>query len=128
MYSLLNKLSGYIYFYKSKNFISYTFVACFPNRQKPSVYPLDYWRRKFYKNMWYFNLAKGERNALYSLRDDTSITIKEDDKGSDAVICVREDYLAESKKQLADKEVYEELRRHVEGPLDKVNKKGHEEN
>ena len=38
MYSVLNTLSEYTYFYISKNITSYTFVACFKNRRKPSVY------------------------------------------------------------------------------------------
>ena len=51
MYSVLNKLSEYIYFYISKNitlytFVAclsknitlYTFVACFLNPRQPSVY------------------------------------------------------------------------------------------
>ena len=58
------------------------------------------------KNL-FSNLTKGERNALYSLRDNTSIVIKEVDKESDAVVWDREDYLAEAKKQLDDKEVYQ---------------------
>ena len=71
----------------------------------------------------YSNLTKGERNALYSLRDDTSIIIKETDKGSGVVIWGREDYLAEAKKQLDDKEVYQELRGDVESRLEKIVKK-----
>ena len=39
----------------------------------------------FDKKTSYSNLTKGERNVLYSLRDDTSIIFKEADKGSDAV-------------------------------------------
>ena len=35
---LLNKLSEYVYFYISENITSYTFVACFQNHRKPSVY------------------------------------------------------------------------------------------
>ena len=58
------------------------------------------------KNL-FSNLTKGERNALYSLRDNTSIVIKEVDKESDVVVWDREDYLAEAKKQLDDKEVYQ---------------------
>ena len=50
-------------------------------------------------------MTKGERNARYSLRDNTSIIIKEDDKGSGAVVWDRDYYLAEAKKQLDDKEV-----------------------
>ena len=43
------------------------------------------------KKISYSNLTKGERNALYSLRDDTSIIIKEVDKGSGVVVWDRED-------------------------------------
>ena len=39
----------------------------------------------------YSNLTKGERNALYLLRDDPSIIIKEADKGSAVVVWDRED-------------------------------------
>ena len=35
MYSVLDTLSEYTYFYLSKNITSYTFVACFENRWKP---------------------------------------------------------------------------------------------
>ena len=62
-------------------------------------------------------MTKGERNALYSLRDDTSIIIKEADKGSGVVVWDRDDYLAEAKKQLDAKEFYQELKGDVEGPL-----------
>ena len=54
-------------------------------------------------NINYSNLTKEERKALYSLRDDTSIVIKEADKGSAVVVWDREDYLAEAEKQLDDK-------------------------
>ena len=39
MYSVLKIRSEYRYFYISKNNTACTFVACFYNRQKPSVYP-----------------------------------------------------------------------------------------
>ena len=65
----------------------------------------------------------GKRNAPYSLRDDTSISIKEADKGSGVVVWDKEDYLVEVKKQLDDKDVYQELRGDVEGPLEKIIKK-----
>ena len=42
------------------------------------------------KNISYSNLTTGERNALYPLRDDTSIIIKEADKGSGVVVWDRE--------------------------------------
>ena len=56
------------------------------------------------KKISYSNLSKGERNALYSLRDYISIIIKEADKRSGVVVWARKDYLAEAKKQLDDKE------------------------
>ena len=55
------------------------------------------------------NLTKEERLVLNSSRDDTSIIIKEADKGSVVVVWDREDYLKEAEKQLGDKETYEEL-------------------
>ena len=57
----------------------------------------------------YNNLTKEERDALYSLRDDSSIIIKGADKGSVVVVWDREDYLKEAYKQLEDREVYEEV-------------------
>ena len=57
----------------------------------------------------YNNLTKEERDALYSLRDDSTIIIKGADKGSVVVVRGREDYLKEAYKQLEDKEVYEEV-------------------
>ena len=36
--------------------------------------------------MSFSNLTKGERNAFYLLRDDSSIIIKEADKGSVVVV------------------------------------------
>ena len=67
-------------------------------------------------------MTKRGRNALYSLRDDTSIIIKVADKGSGVVVWDREDYLAEVKKQVNDKKVYQKLRRDVEGPVEKITK------
>ena len=57
-------------------------------------------------NINYSNLTKEERKALYSLTDDTSIVIKEADKGSAVVVWDLEDYLAEAENQLDDKNVY----------------------
>ena len=57
----------------------------------------------------YNNLTKEERDALYSLRDDSSIVIKGADKGSVVVVWDREDYLKEAYKELEDREVYEEV-------------------
>ena len=41
MYSVLDTLSEYTYFYVSTNITSYTFAACFQNRRKPLVYPWE---------------------------------------------------------------------------------------
>ena len=68
----------------------------------------------------YSNLTKEERNAIYSLKDDTSIVIKEADKGSGIVVWDREDYLAEAQKQLSDKEVYQQIKGDIESPLIKI--------
>ena len=74
-------------------------------------------------NSKYSNLTKEERNAIYSLRDDNTIIIKEADKGSGIVVWDRKDYLAEAKKQLDDKEVYQEVRGDIESPLIKIIKR-----
>ena len=68
--------------------------------------------------MSYSNLTKEERNALYLLRDDPSIIIKEADKAS--VVWDREDCLRESNSQLSDKDVYQEVKGDAEGPLIKA--------
>ena len=68
----------------------------------------------------YSNLTKGRRNALYLLRDDPSIIIKEADKGSAVVVWDREAYLKKAKTQLTDKNVYREIKGDAEGPLMKV--------
>ena len=57
----------------------------------------------------YNNLTKEERDALYSLRDDSTIIIKSADKGSVVVVWDRENYLKEAYKQFEDREVYEEV-------------------
>ena len=57
----------------------------------------------------YNNFTKEERDALYSLRDDSTIIIKGADKGLVVVVWEREDYLKEAYKQLEDREVYEEV-------------------
>ena len=51
----------------------------------------------------YSNLTKGERNALYLLRDDPSIIIKEADKGSAVVVWDREDFSREANISLVTK-------------------------
>ena len=80
---------------------------------KEEIFSLD-------KKLSYSNLTKEERQAIYSLRDDTSIIIKEADKGSGIVVWDREDYLAEARTQLKDKYVYQELKGNIVGPLEKI--------
>ena len=66
------------------------------------------------------NLTKEERHALYSLRDDTSIVIRETDKGCGIVVWDREDYLAETRTQPKNKDVYQELKGNIQGPLERI--------
>ena len=65
----------------------------------------------------YFSLTKEECLAINSLRDNTSIIIKKVDKGSGIVVWNRKHYLKEAKKQLGDKETYEELSSDPVSPL-----------
>ena len=91
-------------------------IECYLSQLEEEILSLD-------KKISYSNLTQGERNALHTLRDDTSIITKEADEGSGVVVWDREDYLAEAKKQLDDKEVYQELRGDAESPLEKNIKK-----
>ena len=59
-------------------------------------------------NPTYNNLTREERSALRNLREDTSVVIKEADKGSAVVVWDRDDYIREANSQLQDSEVYEE--------------------
>ena len=68
-------------------------------------------------NLKYSNLTKEERNAMFGLRDDTSIIIKEADKGSAVVVWDKCDYLAEASKQLGDEKVYDKISGDVVSPL-----------
>ena len=83
------------------------------SRLEAEIFSLD-------KKLSYSNLTKEERQAIYSLKDDTSIIIKEADKGSGIVACDKEDYLAEAITQLKDKDVYQELKGNIAGPLEKI--------
>ena len=65
----------------------------------------------------YANLTREEREALKTLRDDTSIVIKEADKGSAVVVWDREDYLKEADRQLKDPSVYQEMSGDFVSPL-----------
>ena len=66
------------------------------------------------------NISEEERKAIDSLRNDTSIIIKEADKGSCIVVWDREDYLKEAESQLGDKGVYEKLSGDTVSPLIEV--------
>ena len=75
---------------------------------------------KINTNIKYQNVTKEERRALDSLRNDTSIIIKEADKGSCVVIWDRNDYLKEAEVQLGDENVYEHLSGDAVSPLIKT--------
>ena len=64
--------------------------------------------------------TKGARDAVYSLKNDSSIIINEADKGSAVVVRDREDYLKKAKNQINDKNVYKELTGDVESALGKI--------
>ena len=68
----------------------------------------------------YSNLTEGERDAVYSLKNNNSIIMKEADKGSAVVVWDRQVYLKEAKNQLNDKNDYNELTEDVEGPIEKT--------
>ena len=88
-------------------------IEIYLSRLEEEIFALD-------KKLSYSNLTKQERHALYSLRDDTSVIIKEADKGSGIVVWDREDYLAEARTQLKHKDVYQELKGNIVGPLEKI--------
>ena len=70
------------------------------------------WKKKLYslrKKISCFNLTKGRGNTLNLLHDDTSIIIREADKGSVVVPLNREDYLGEANNQLSDKDVIQKV-------------------
>ena len=56
------------------------------------------------------------RNALYFLRDDASIIVKESNKRSAVVVWEREDYLQEANSQLSHKDIYREVKGDAESP------------
>ena len=88
-------------------------IELYLSRLEEEISSLDY-------EVGYSNLTKGERDAVYSLKDDNSIIVKEANKGSAVVVWDRDDYLREAKNQLNDKNVYKELTGDVEGPLEKI--------
>ena len=54
------------------------------------------------------------------LRDDSSIIIKEADKGSMVVVWLRKYYLRKTNRQLSDKDLHREVKGNAEDPLMKV--------
>ena len=88
-------------------------IEIYLNRLEEEIFSLD-------KKLSYSNLKKEERQTIHSLRDDTSIIIKEAEKGSGIVVWDREDYLAEARTQLKDKDVYQELKGNIVGPIEKI--------
>ena len=77
-------------------------IEIYLSRLEEEILNLDY-------ELKFNNLTRAEREALKTLRDDTSIVIKEADKGSAVVVWDREDYLIEADRQLGDSNVYAEL-------------------
>ena len=71
-------------------------IELYLSRLEEEISSLDYKVR-------YSNLKKGERDAVYSLKNENSVIIKEADKGSAVFVWNREDCLKEAKSQLSDK-------------------------
>ena len=84
---------------RNKDTIIETYLSCLEERLLDTEIP----------SKRYSNLTKEELDALYSLRDDSTIILKGCDKGSVVVFWDREDYLKEAYEQLEDREVYEEV-------------------
>ena len=85
-------------------------IEIYLSRLEEEIMNLDF-------HLKYHNLSKGERAALKSLKDDTSIVIKQADKGSAVVVWDRDDYLREAESQLGDSNVYEEVKDDFVSPL-----------
>ena len=83
---------------QSLHLIQKTYLSCLEEKLRDIDIPKD----KFN------NLSKEERDAIYSLKNDNSIVIKAVDKGSEVVVCDKEDYLKEAHDQFSDEKVYEE--------------------
>ena len=79
-----------------------TAIELYLSRLEEEISSLDY-------KVGYSNLTKGERDAVYSLKNDNSIIIKEADKRSAVVVWDREDYLKGAKNELNDKNIYRNL-------------------
>ena len=70
-------------------------IEIYLSRLEEEIMNLDF-------HLKYHNLSKGERAALKSLKDDTSIVIKQADKGSAVVVWDRDDYLRKAESQPGD--------------------------
>ena len=91
---------------------SNTFMEMAFNEQNFEVVELLDGRLKGYfvsDNVFNNNLTQEERKALYDLRNNTSMIIKEAERGSVVVIWDKEDYLKDAEEQLSCKEIYEEV-------------------
>ena len=84
---------------RNKDTIIKIYLSCFEKRLLDIEIP----------SKRYNNLTKEEPDALYSLRDDSTIIRKGADKGSVVFVWDREDYLKKAYKQLEEREVYEEF-------------------
>ena len=71
---------------RNKDVIIETYLSCLEERLLDIEIP----------SKRFNNLTKEEREALYSLKDDSRIIIKGTDKGSVVVVWDREDYLKET--------------------------------
>ena len=91
---------------------SNTFMEMAFNEQNFEVVELLDGRLKGYfvsDNVFNNNLTQEEGKALYDLRNNTSMIIKEAERGSVVVIWDKEDYLKDAEEQLSCKEIYEEV-------------------
>ena len=61
-------------------------------------------------NLGYLNFSKEEWQCMRLLANDRSINIKKVDKGSCVVVWDREDYIAETSKQLNDENVHKSVK------------------
>ena len=78
----------------------------FIRRQKDAAIEIYLGRLEKTRKLSYSNLRK---EAICSLKDDTSIITKDANKGSGIGVWEREDYLAEARTQLKNKDGYQEL-------------------
>ena len=95
----------------NKDVITETYLSCLQERLLVFEIP-----SKRFKNF-----TKEEREALYSLKDDPSVVIKDNDKGSAVVVWAREDYLKKPYKHLDEKEVYDKSQRNPSFPCQHFN-------